>query len=186
MSFFGHNLHLAITNSKKCEDRCAQALGFSRKIVSTFSISWNKRCDLVKTQLYHNLSSHTLIVDYPNRWWSVHKMVASILEQITAICLVLSADHKCSHLLPTWQHTEVIEVINNVLSLLANLTDLLSGEQYTSVSSIKQVPHTHFGWKECLTYKRFKMPYSYWSGFQIFGFKCSKFSELYIIFGPKV
>ena len=59
---------------------------------------------------------------------SVHKMVAHILEQIMAICMVLSADHKSSHLLLTWRDTEVLEVINNVLSSLANLTNLLSGE----------------------------------------------------------
>ena len=71
-------------------------------------------------------------------------MVAHILEQITAIRLVLSADHKSSLLLPTWQDTEVLEVINNVLSPLADLTDLLSGEKYVSVSSIKAViNHIH-------------------------------------------
>ena len=56
-------------------------------------------------------------------------MVARIPEQITAIRLVLSANHKSSHLLPTWQDTEVLEVINKVLSPLADLTDLLSGEK---------------------------------------------------------
>ena len=66
-------------------------------------------------------------------------MVARILEQVTAIRMVLSADHKYSHLLPTWQDIEVLEVINEVLSPLADLTDLLSGEKYVSVSSIKPV-----------------------------------------------
>ena len=39
LSCFGHNLHLAIINSIKCDDRCTGALGLTRKIVSTFSIS---------------------------------------------------------------------------------------------------------------------------------------------------
>ena len=64
-------------------------------------------------------------------------MVACILEQITAISQVLNAYHKSSHLLPTWQDTEVLEVINKVLFPLADLTDLLSGEKYVLVSSIK-------------------------------------------------
>lgn len=125
LSCFGHNLHLAITNSLKYDDRCSRALGLSRKIVSAFSMSWKKCHDLAKAQSDHNLPSHTLIADCPTRWGSVHKMVAHILEQITAIRLVLSADHKCSHLLPTWQDSEVLEIINNVLSSLADLTDLL-------------------------------------------------------------
>ena len=144
LSCFGHNLHLAITNSIKCDDRCSRALGLSRKIVSAFSMSWKKRRDLAKAQLDHDLPSHTLIADCPTRWGSVHKMVARILEQITAIRLVLSVDHKHSHLLPTWQDIEVLEVINDVLSPLVDLTDLLSGEQYVSVSSIKPViSHIH-------------------------------------------
>ena len=144
LSCFGHNLHLAITNSLKCDDRSLRALGLSRKIVSAFSVSWKKHRGLAKAQSDHSLPSHTLIADCPTRWGSVHKMVARILEQITAIRLVLSADHKCSHLLPTWQDTEILEVINNVLSPLADLTDLLSGEKYVSVSSIKAViNHIH-------------------------------------------
>ena len=107
-------------------------------------MSWKKRRDLVKAQTDHYLPPHTLIVDCPTRWGSVHKMVACILEQVTAICMVLSADHKYSHLLPTWQDTEVLEVINKVLSPLADLTDLLSGENYVLVSSIKPViKHIH-------------------------------------------
>ena len=43
-------------------------------------------------------------------------MVARILEQVIAIRMILNADHKCSHLLLTWQDTEVLEVINEVLS----------------------------------------------------------------------
>ena len=42
LSCFGHNLHLAITNSIKCDDRCTRALGLARKIVSTFSMSFEK------------------------------------------------------------------------------------------------------------------------------------------------
>ena len=41
-------VHLAITNSIKCDDRCTRALGLARKIVSTFSMSWKKRRDLAK------------------------------------------------------------------------------------------------------------------------------------------
>ena len=71
-------------------------------------------------------------------------MGACILEQITAIRQVLSAYHKSSHLLPTWQDTEVLKVINKVLFPLADLTDLLSGEKYVLVSSIKAViNHIH-------------------------------------------
>ena len=41
-----------------------------------------KSHDLAKAESDHNLSSHTLIGDYPTRCKSVHKMVTHILEQI--------------------------------------------------------------------------------------------------------
>ena len=73
LSCFGHNLHLAITNSIKCDDR---ALGLVWKIVSTFSISWKKRYDLAKAQMDNGLPSHTLVADCPTRWGFIQKMVS--------------------------------------------------------------------------------------------------------------
>ena len=55
LSCFGHNLHLAITNSIKCDNRCTRALGLARKIVSTFSMSWKKRRDVAKAQTDNGL-----------------------------------------------------------------------------------------------------------------------------------
>ena len=90
------------------------------------------------------LPSHTLIADFPTRWGSIQKMVSRILEQVQAIRIVSSADRKCSHLLPTWQYTEVLEAISSVLSTLDGLTDFLSGEDYVSISSIRSVmKHIH-------------------------------------------
>ena len=144
LSCFGHNLHLAITNSIKCDNRFTRALGLARKIVSIFSMSWKKRRDLAKAQTDNGLPSHTLVADCPTRWGSIQKMVSRILEQVQAIRIVLSADWKFSHLLPTWQDTEVLEAINSVLSSLDDLTDFLSGEDYVSISSIRSViKHIH-------------------------------------------
>ena len=144
LSCFGHNLHLAITDSIKCDDRCTRALGLARKIVSTFSMSWKKRRDLAKAQTDNSLPSHTAVADCPTRWGSIQKMVSRILVQVQAIRIVLSADHKYLHLLPTWQDTEVLEAISTVLSSLDDLTDFLSGKHYVSISSIRSViKHIH-------------------------------------------
>ena len=139
LSCFGHNLHLAITKALKHDDRCTRVFGLARKIVSAFSMSWKKRHDLAKAQREHNLPLHSLIADGPTRWGSSHKMLLRILEQESAISAVLSADRKCSHLIPTWQDTEVLEAIDKALTPMANLTDLLSGEKYISISAIKPV-----------------------------------------------
>ena len=50
MPCFGHNLHLAINNSIKDDSRVSRALGLCRKLVGTFSHSWNKKRDLTEAQ----------------------------------------------------------------------------------------------------------------------------------------
>ena len=58
---------------------------------------------------------------------------------VTAILAVLSADRMKSYLIPLWQDIEVLEAINKVLTPVADFTDLLSGEQYVSISAVKPV-----------------------------------------------
>ena len=64
------------------------------------------------------------------------KMVSRILEQEEAICVVLSADRKTTHLVPKWQDVDVLQSIHQALSPLSSLTDMLSGEEYVTVSAV--------------------------------------------------
>ena len=52
--------------------------------------------------------------------------MARILEQEEAIRRVLSSDRKTASLSLTWQHKDVLESTNKVLSGLSSLTDILS------------------------------------------------------------
>ena len=49
---------------------------------------------------------------------------------------VLSAGRKASHLIPTWQDIQVLTAIHQALSPISALTDILSGEEYVTVSAI--------------------------------------------------
>lgn len=60
-------------------------------------------------------------------------MLRWILEQEEAIRNVFSMDTKTTHLLPTWQYIAVIKSIDEALSPLTCLTDMLSGEEYVTV-----------------------------------------------------
>ena len=64
------------------------------------------------------------------------KMVSQILQQ-EAIRLVLYADRSAFHLIPTWQDIDVMESIDKAPSPLHELTDILSGEWYVTVSAIR-------------------------------------------------
>lgn len=73
MPCFGHNLHLAINNSIKDDSRVSRALGLCRKLVGTFSHSWNKKRDLTEAQQRLKLPLHSLVVDCTTRWGSTEK-----------------------------------------------------------------------------------------------------------------
>ena len=136
LSCFGHNLHLAITNSLKEDHRCNRAIAVSRKIVSTFSMSWKRRRELTKTQINLGLQKRSLVADCSTRWGSLEKMVGRILQQEEAIRVVLSADRKTSHLVPKWQDIDVLKALHQALSPLSSLTEMLSGEEYVTVSAV--------------------------------------------------
>ena len=61
LACFGHNLHLAITNSIKNDRRCSRAIGVSHKVVAAFLQSWKRKQDLTKVQISLGLKQHSLI-----------------------------------------------------------------------------------------------------------------------------
>ncbi len=68
-------------------------------------------------------------------------MASRVLEQEKSICKVLSEDRKTSHLIPTWQDIDVLESIQAALGPLANFTDMLSAENFVTMSAILPVLH---------------------------------------------
>lgn len=64
-------------------------------------------------------------------------MVERMLEQEQAIKRVFAQD-KSRRPLPqlTWQDISVLESVNNALKPVADFTDILSGENYVTVSSL--------------------------------------------------
>jgi len=77
--------------------------------------------------------------DVATRWGTKHKMIKRVLEQLPAIRRVLVEDRKHGHLNPTWQDVSVLESINAAIKPMADFTDVLSGEKYVTVSSVKPV-----------------------------------------------
>ncbi|XP_051997764.1 E3 SUMO-protein ligase ZBED1-like [Xyrauchen texanus] len=115
LNCFGHNLHLAITNAMaRVKDRTARAMG-----------------------LCHTLAYS--VQDCATRWGTKQKKVERVLEQIPAIRRVLDDRRRHQHLNPSWQDIAVLESVNAALKPAAEFTDLLSGESYVTVSSVKPV-----------------------------------------------
>ena len=79
----------------------------------------------------------------------MQKMASRVLEQQTAIQVVLNDDRKHHHLIPTWQDVDVLESLEAALGPLADFTDMLSAENFVTVSTILPVVH-HLLKKEVL------------------------------------
>ena len=73
--------------------------------------------------------------DCATRWGSKLAMVERILEQAQAIKLVLSDDRR-SKLSLHWQDTDVLKAVHDALKPVGDFTDILSGENYVTSSSI--------------------------------------------------
>ncbi|XP_025753343.1 zinc finger BED domain-containing protein 1-like [Oreochromis niloticus] len=138
---FGHRLHLAIENTLKNHPPVERATKTCKKIVSTFAYSWKKKKALRKAQQDMNLPMHKLKTACPTRWGSMQMMTARILEQKNAITRVLTDDRASRHLVPTWPDLDVLEAVNKALAPLVEFTDVLSGEEYVTISSVKPVLH---------------------------------------------
>lgn len=138
---FGHNLHLAVTNSIKDDNRVKRALGICRKIVASFSYSWKKKRELSEAQMSMNLPQHSLKSDCATRWGATQLMINTILEQKDAIHQVLRSDSKLRHLCLTWQDLDVLESVKNGFGALDEFTDALSAESEVTASAINAVLH---------------------------------------------
>ena len=63
-------------------------------------------------------------------------MIARYLEQEEAVRQVISKDRKVSHLVISWKSVDALREVNAALSPLRDLTNVLSGDKYISVSMI--------------------------------------------------
>ena len=135
LSCFSHNLDLAVQRGLD-DHRIERVLKVCRKIVATFSYSWQRRRQLLDEQQKRNLPTHKLKADVKTRWSSVYDMVQRIMEQKEALREVLSVDRSTAYLVLTWQDMDVLESVSTVLAPLRELTDLLAGEKKVTASAV--------------------------------------------------
>ena len=75
-------------------------------------------------------------IDVTTRWGCTYSMIARILEQQQAICVVLADDRKNLHRMPSDHEFTTLEIVSKVLQPLSVFTDALSGESQVTVSEI--------------------------------------------------
>lgn len=141
LNCFGHNLNVAVNYSlQKEKPRTDRAFGICRSINGAFSHSWQRRRELCTMQEQLNLPQTMLVTDCANHWKSTYAMVVKVLEQLPAIERVF-ADDQSRRTLPnlTWQDIAILEAVKDGLKPVAEFTDILSAENYVTVSSLLPV-----------------------------------------------
>ena len=121
LSCFGHSVDLAVRKGFN-DQHVAQVLCLYCQIVAAFAYSWKRTKESHQTLRTEGNTHKKLHADVSTRWGSTIFMVKQIKEQIDAIHTVLSDDRKASHLVPTWQDSDVID---SLIAALEEVTDLL-------------------------------------------------------------
>lgn len=105
-------------------------------LVSIFTRSWRKSCDLREKQQLLGIPQHKLKQDVSTRWGSTYEMIVRIIEQQQAISAVLAENRKCWNCMPSDEELLVMETVKDVLGNVFYLTDALAGEQEVTASLI--------------------------------------------------
>lgn len=87
---FGHVLHNAINNALTADDSIKRVLQLGRKIVSTFSYSFQFREKLYKCQKENDIQQRMLVQDVATRWNSKYTMMERIVDNIPVISHLFS------------------------------------------------------------------------------------------------
>ncbi|CAB4038869.1 zinc finger BED domain-containing 1-like, partial [Paramuricea clavata] len=129
---FGHNLHLAITNTLSKKTRVSHALGICKKVVAAFGTSWKRRRNLEAAQVQEEPGKKVkkLALECPTQWGSTLHMISCVLANKKAIRRVLGNDKDTSHLVPSWQDLESRYVAED-LKVLMDVTSFIDPRYIT-------------------------------------------------------
>ncbi|KAJ8358823.1 hypothetical protein SKAU_G00153480 [Synaphobranchus kaupii] len=135
----GHTLQLCIAGAIK-HDPVLRTVAASRRLVGHFKRSAKATAALRDKQKQQNLPEHKLIQDVATRWNSTCFMLERLVEQRWAVAAVLSdpsITKRADRILDlTPQQWIVAEETATILKPLITLTELLSEEDNTSLSTI--------------------------------------------------
>ena len=136
---FGHTLNLAVKAGLPVS-RISNIQAKCPRIVSFFRRSSKAKYTLIEEQKALGLPKHALLQDVCAQWNSTFEMMRCLLEQQAAVCAVV-IELKCMDLLPSGDNFKIVENVIEVLKPFKDITETVSGEQYTTVSLFKPLLH---------------------------------------------
>ena len=136
---FAHTLNLAV-KAGLCIERIHQVVSRCSRLVAFFRRSSNAAYKLLDKLKALGCPTHALVQDVATRWNSTFDMLERVYEQRAPICAALVEENRME-LLPRDDDFTVVESLLEVLKPFKHITEVMSGEKYTTVSSVKPLLH---------------------------------------------
>lgn len=130
-----HTLQLSIKRGLEIP-AVNRVLARCRKLVEHFRKSSKETYKLRQKQTMLDLPEHKLIQEVVTRWGSTLGMLERLMEQQLAIAAVL-IDGTARHLMPESGEWTLIEQLVEILKPFQVATEVMSGEKYPTVSTVK-------------------------------------------------
>lgn len=135
ISCFGHNINIGVNKALE-QPQLKRAVARLKKLQNLIAHSWKMKRDLAKAQQFLNMEVVTLPSACETRWWSTLKLCSRFLENQLPICKMLQDYPSKRYLMPEGSEITAIEDFLKSTTFLKEITTTLSGENYTTASSI--------------------------------------------------
>ena len=136
---FAHTLNLAV-KAGLCIERIHRVVSRCSRLVAFFRRSSNAAYKLLHKQKTLGCPTHELVQDVATRWNLTFDMLKHVYEQQAPICAALVGENRME-LLSRDDDFTVVASLLEVLKPFKHITEVMSGEKYTTVSSIKPLLH---------------------------------------------
>ena len=133
---FAHTLNLAV-KAGLCIERIHRVVSRCSRLVAFFRRSSIAAYKLLDKQKALGCPTHALVQDVATWWNSTFDMLECVYEQRAPICAALIEENRME-LLP---RDDDFMVVESLLEVLKHIAEVMSGEKYTTVSSIKPLLH---------------------------------------------
>nr|XP_015922601.2 E3 SUMO-protein ligase ZBED1-like [Parasteatoda tepidariorum] len=132
---FGHTINIGVNKALEIPS-IKKAVSRVRKLQNALAHSWKMVRDFRKAQELMQMNVVSLPSACITRWWSILKLCKRFLENQLPIRKLLQDYPSKKHLMADSNEVNTLEEIVNATKLLEEISKNLSGEGYTTASSI--------------------------------------------------
>lgn len=132
---FAHSINIGVN---RCMDitPIKRSVARIRSLQNSIAHSWKMKRDFQDAQKLLQCGNKSLPSACPTRWWSTLKLCERVLENKLALCKMLQNFPNQKHLLPEGNDVTVLQSFIQVVSVLQNVTENLTGENFVTSSSV--------------------------------------------------